>query len=286
MVLNTAFFIPPDDVSLRPLRDPAFRKFFILSLSVHVVLLALAGTAVLFHVPVKSYTPAYTVDLVTLPPSSVGKRVKVKAPVPVVRTDRPAVKREIAHPPARSVQAAEKEPPTVIRPPEPAPGDETARMERQKKLKNLEEEAARLYESFRAEGMTKTSAPSSVENRDRPAESTVGRISTGPPIAGTGGGSADIRFKAYYDRVVAKIHAAWVLPRGVAAKENNLLTVVGIRISATGVIESRWVEKESGNIYYDQSALRAIGRASPLPPLPEGLGKESLKVGINFRVPK
>ncbi|TNF50181.1 energy transducer TonB, partial [bacterium] len=40
----------------------------------------------------------------------------------------------------------------------------------------------------------------------------------------------------------------------------------------------------SGNIYYDQSALRAIRKASPLPPLPQDLDEESLEVGINFHV--
>jgi len=95
--------------------------------------------------------------------------------------------------------------------------------------------------------------------------------------------SANIRFRAYYDRIWSQIRATWVIPEGVIARE-DLLTVVGIRIAANGVIEDHWIEKGSGNIYYDQSTLRAIRKASPLPPLPEDLDDSALEVGINFRI--
>ena len=283
-VLNTAFFISQDDISRHTLHDPVFRKFFILSLSAHALLVLLAGTAILFRAPVKSYAPAYTVDLVTLSPSSAGKGVKAKVIAPVVSKHQPAVKSKTVHLPSRPEKTVEKNLPTVIRPPQPTPGDETARMERQKNIKNLEEKAARLYESFRADETAKSPTPSSGEKKGRPASSVGGAAAGGPPVVGTGGGSADLRFKAYYDRIWGKIRAGWAVPNEAAARENHLLTVVGIRISATGIIESMKVERESGNIYYDQYALRAISKASPLPPLPEGLGKESLEVGINFRV--
>ncbi len=48
--------------------------------------------------------------------------------------------------------------------------------------------------------------------------------------------------------------------------------------------EHYWIEKPSGNIYYDQSAIRAVNKADPLPPPPRELGGKSLEVGINFRV--
>jgi TonB family protein len=46
------------------------------------------------------------------------------------------------------------------------------------------------------------------------------------------------------------------------------------------------MESSSGNSYYDQSAIRAIRKASPVPPLPKELGEESLDVGIKFRYPE
>jgi TonB family protein len=75
-----------------------------------------------------------------------------------------------------------------------------------------------------------------------------------------------------------------VIPVGVIS-EAKLLTVVGIRIAADGEIEQFWIEEKSGNEYYDQSAIRAIGKANPLPPLPEE-SEAPLEVGINFRYPE
>jgi len=70
---------------------------------------------------------------------------------------------------------------------------------------------------------------------------------------------------------------------GVTASEKELITIVRIRISTTGVIEDYRIKKGSGNIYYDQSVLRAIIKASPLPPLPQGLDKEPLEAELSFK---
>ena len=110
--------------------------------------------------------------------------------------------------------------------------------------------------------------------------------STGSGSPGGGGGQpANIRFRVYYDLIWSKIRSSWVLPEGVATGE-KLLTVVGIRIAPGGNIEEYRVEKRSGNEYYDQSAIRAIVKSSPLPALPKDLGNEPLEVGVNFRYPE
>lgn len=130
-----------------------------------------------------------------------------------------------------------------------------------KEMEELEAEVRRLFELFTTE---ESSGPETFS-------------------ADEGDSSANIRFRAYYDRIWSQIRATWVIPEGVTARE-DLLTVVGIRIAANGVIEDHWIEKGSGNIYYDQSTLRAIREASPLPPLPEDFNNSALEVGINFRI--
>jgi TonB family protein len=157
----------------------------------------------------------------------------------------------------------------------PSGGDEAARLERRRKIEELEMEARRLYESFTDE-----------EGADRVYSEETSAV--GPPVTNaTAGGSditANIRFKAYYDRIWAKIRSSWV-PQGVTS-EASLLTVVGIRIAPNGEIEQSWIEKKSGNHYYDQSALRAIRKANPLSPLPDEQSDAPLEVGINFRYPE
>ncbi len=131
-----------------------------------------------------------------------------------------------------------------------------ARFERRQKIEELEAEARRLYESF--------------EQFDTQDDPDV---------------QPGIRFRAYYDRIWSQIRSSWVIPEGVTARV-SLVTVVGIRIAEDGEIEQFWIEERSGNEYYDQSALRAIRKANPLPPLPKDLRGEPLDVGINFRYPE
>jgi len=130
--------------------------------------------------------------------------------------------------------------------------DSPCATEREKKaIEELEAEARRLYESFQDD----------------------------PDV------QPDIRYIAYYKRIWSQIQFSWVIPEGVTARV-SLVTVVGIRIAADGEIEQFWIEEKSGNDYYDQSALRAIRKANPLPPLPKDLRGEPLEVGINFRYPE
>jgi len=42
-------------------------------------------------------------------------------------------------------------------------------------------------------------------------------------------------------------------------------------------------EKQSGNRYFDESALKAIKKVGKFPPLPESLDKEYIDLGIRFR---
>ena len=42
------------------------------------------------------------------------------------------------------------------------------------------------------------------------------------------------------------------------------------------------LEKRSGNRYFDESALRTVKKANPLPPLPEELRESSIEIGIRF----
>ncbi len=299
--MSFGFILPPEHVARHHFRDPFFRKVFFVSLTIHLVLLAAAGTATLFRMSGTTYSPSYTVDLVTLPPAPAAKPVKAKTAKAVVKKP----KAETPKDPQPKASQVEKKPaavpvkkevveqsPFITEPVKSKVGDEAAireSMERKKKLDELEKQAASLYESYSREDesidskLTDTVSPSGaaydVTEEGAPNDSVTGVTGTSK-----GGPSADIRFRAYYDRIWSQIRAAWVVPEGVVASEKDLLTVAGIRISITGVIEDQWIEKGSGNIYYDQSALRAIRKASPLPPLPQDLDDKSLEVGINFRI--
>ena len=251
--------------------ERAFKSSFFVSFGIHVVILVAAGSMTLFRMSGTTYAPSYTVDLVSLPsttPAATAKTTPAKSrtqpkPVPEKKVLKPAG--------SSSPEEAREE----IK---PSGGDEAARLERRRKIEELEMEARRLYESFTDEEGTST------EDRVYSEETSA----VGPPVTNTTTGGSDItaniRSKAYYDRIWAQIKSSWVLPEGVTSKV-SLITVVRIRIAPNGEIEQSWIEERSGNDYYDQSALRAIRKAT-LSPLPDELSDAPLEVGINFRYPE
>lgn len=269
----------------RHLNDRAFKRSFIVSMAIHILVIAAAGGMTLFRMTGITYAPTYTVDLVTLPPSPKTTGSVKAAPA----QPKPQPVKPVPKPPEKKVPVKEvarpAEPKKEIQPVKPSGGDEAAQVKRRQQIEELELEARRLYEKFTADygGSRETVSDDSVRDQEEGSESVTG---TGParPEGGKGR-SADLRFRAYYDQIWGKIRSSWVLPAGVAT-EGRLLTVVGIRISPSGEIEQYWIEKKSGNEYYDQSAIRAIRKSDPLPSLPKDLANEPLEVGVNFRYPE
>jgi colicin import membrane protein len=99
--------------------------------------------------------------------------------------------------------------------------------------------------------------------------------------SGKGGGS-DARINIYYRDIWFRIKENWVLPQAIIPK-GGLESVVAITVLRGGAITDFRFEKTSGNKYFDESAMKAIQKASPLPPFPGWLSGSSLNLGIRFR---
>jgi colicin import membrane protein len=91
-----------------------------------------------------------------------------------------------------------------------------------------------------------------------------------------------IKFKIYYNLLWQRIRNVWVLPEEALGGKKNLETIIAIRIARDGQIEDIQFEKKSGNPYLDESALRAIKKANPLPPLPSDIEGDKFDVGVRF----
>jgi colicin import membrane protein len=85
----------------------------------------------------------------------------------------------------------------------------------------------------------------------------------------------DTIFSTYYSLITERIWSEWVYPE--FKNRENLLAVINIKILKNGEIKILGVEKSSGNTLFDRSAIRAIRKASPLPPPPF-----ELEVGLKF----
>ena len=134
------------------------------------------------------------------------------------------------------------------------------------------------------------------KSRDQAYKEAVGqaaaRISAGKVSAkisrgsgecgsGAGGGSmGSAQTAAYGAQVSQTVRRHWqpnCLQRG---NMQNLKAVIIVRIMSDGSISASWFEKESGDRLFDQSAMTAVTRSSPLPALPPG--QEKLEIGITF----
>jgi protein TonB len=114
------------------------------------------------------------------------------------------------------------------------------------------------------------------------AEGSGGPEPSGP-VGIRGGGHnvlQQVRLRAYYNRLWEHVHGHWAVPPSL---KNKLYTViVSVVIDRQGRLLKSWVEESSGSDAFDQSALNALGRAQPLPPVPESVPDVSLEVGFRF----
>ncbi len=81
---------------------------------------------------------------------------------------------------------------------------------------------------------------------------------------------------SYYAIISEIIWSQWVYP---AIESSGLEVIVSIKIDGKGNIVSQEIEKPSGNTLFDQSALRAISKANPLPSPPMGMETD---IGVRF----
>lgn len=94
-------------------------------------------------------------------------------------------------------------------------------------------------------------------------------------------GAISAQTNEYIGLVWSRVKQNWSLPHSLMP-ENNVTAVIEVRIGRGGVLERADFEKRSGNRYFDESALRAVKKSSPFPPLPNWMRENSLEIGIRF----
>lgn len=94
----------------------------------------------------------------------------------------------------------------------------------------------------------------------------------------------DTGFVQYQSKVRSKIIRNWVRTHA-SSNTQQLSARVKVKITASGAVISKALVKRSGDSAFDQSALRAVERASPLPAPPAAVEAEALRDGfvVDFR---
>ncbi len=79
----------------------------------------------------------------------------------------------------------------------------------------------------------------------------------------------------YYSLVQERVWSEWVFPEFRTGQ--GLEAVVDIKVYKNGRVKIQGIKKSSGNTLFDRSVLRAISKASPLPPPPY-----ELEIAVRF----
>lgn len=107
--------------------------------------------------------------------------------------------------------------------------------------------------------------------------------SEGSPTGSTDGSGrvASALLGMYGSRVKEAINREWAVPDMV--KPQGLEARLVVVVNREGKLLDLRIEKRSGNSLFDESAVRAVRKASPLPALPEVITFPKVEIDIRFR---
>lgn len=273
-----------------------FKKMLALSFAFHLILILPLFLASLRSRTVIIYSPVYTVDLVSPEkvsrPRGRGGTGAGGLPIRKRRKEKEGREKSLARLKAER-ERLEKEASLLL----------TKKLSLLKQKKSLEEKVSRLQEGRRAREEAERalselqrkirSLEREIEAKrragtPRPSESGGGKIERSPstPAGGITRETASIapQIKAYLNRLDEAVRSAWVVPRALVDNREDLMVQVRITIETDGSVSSIVVERPSGNSLFDDSVIRAIQKASPLPVPPEELreGRDYYEVGFRF----
>jgi TonB family protein len=242
------------------------RRGFVISLSVHLALLIILIAPLSGRGSAHSTGMVYEVSLVSMPAGSPGP----------------------AGPPA----GTDEPPDATLATPKPkrAQKKETAKAIEEKKTAKEEtkkESKKESPKSSKAKGDSPGSSQSELHSLVK------GGPGTGKAGAGQGGFSSQLQldienfeFSYYLVAVRNKVSSNWSPPAGLVASGGAVRAVVFFRIMRDGSVSDLEVEQSSAVGLFDQSALRAVLRAQPFPPLPRRFADNSLGVHFGFEYVK
>ncbi|MFH1674432.1 MAG: TonB family protein [Pseudomonadota bacterium] len=104
-------------------------------------------------------------------------------------------------------------------------------------------------------------------------------------VKGAAGKARNLELLDIYNAEIwHQIQKQWAFSNQLAQGRTNLEAIIIAKIMKDGQIRDLWFEERSGNNFFDDSVFRAIKKASPLPPLPEGYPSPYYEVGFRFNL--
>jgi TonB family protein len=249
-------------------RERVFRRAVAISAGAHLALLLFAFVSPFPRSRSVTLPGVMNVSLVAAAPSApsaarpaLKKPAAPPAPKPKAKPEEPKPVPPPA-PPKPEVKADKKLlPKDAVREPKPAPPKPKAAAAPPKPEEKLDYDDAldALREDLGEEAADAPDAELLASVRPGPKAGPQGDGGPGDPV--------DPEVAAWMRRVKIHVTRNWVLQPGF--KRQAIQAVLEVTLDATGNVLEIDVTEGSGNPYYDQSVVRAVEKASPLPPPPE-----------------
>ncbi len=288
-------------------RDQLFRTMLAVSVAFHGALFFLFVLWTGLSKPPPRYIPVTVVDLVGGPgPEPRPAEAQARPAPPAKGSSRQRVPVSPRAKAARE-RTAKREAPRVPKAVHPSTRELSERIRRMREEKASEGNVREALQTLRREKEARAAVSSVRERVARRVDlsqlpSPPPRVPQRPGGVPGGGGSATAGVPPeqleYFRALYEKVYKSWVLvvPVERRAGAESLIAQVRIKIEKDGRVTDMELEENkpgtgirgSGNRYFDDSVLRAIKRASPLPVPPEKLrgGEDYYEVGFRFRPPK
>jgi len=274
-------------------------KSFAFSIIFHTIIIAaLLFSPGLLSEKKRIYFESYNVRLVELP-----KKEKVIQDSIQNISVMPA---ELAPPPPLpAIEEPVKPPEPVIAKPEEIKTAPAKKKQKSKKKESVSAKKKKEAEPITASGKTEETvekhekayippsvqSPLSIKKTDEPRKTfgllrgeTVASIS--PPVGDISLDTKEFPYEWYLTGIKNKIENRW------SELEIKLLSgeikkvIIKFKILRNGRIERPEIEKSSGILLVDNSALRAVLSSDPLPPLPKDFGEDHLVIHFGFEYKK
>ena len=216
------------------------------------------------------------------------KKPKVEAKKPKAQARPPKV--EAKKPESKPVVATPKEPVKIAAKKKPRPKKAAAQKppaqqpERAKKPPAEEPEEHGLSAEDREQQIV--AALEKVRQRVQADRRQTAETSHSTSASGGGGGDTlrGLPFILYTQEVKQRVKQSWI----VAEHKSGLTAVVRFGILANGEVVGVELAERSGDSVFDESAMRAVRKADPLPPPPEAYRNEFTrqKIEVVFGEPR
>ncbi len=251
--------------SLPIAKGPNLQTIIIVSAVLHILLI------LLITIPIKSKEREYKTYF-----------VNIVSPTQIQRSSIPKAAKKKGKTAKRKVKTKSKSPvkakPTPRRRVKPKKGVSLE----PEKTESVSREIERLR-AIRAIGKKKKLKEEKLANAkeaDEALEQAIANIKKGKIItvskgAGIPSNQPSTGSESYYAVIQQQIWSEWIYPD---FDISDLEVVISISIDKSGKIISHYIEQSSGNRIFDQSATKAIIKASPLPSPPV-----EMEVGFRFR---